>query len=231
MTDEQRVAVVSGGSGAIGSAVVAALQNSGHRTVVLSRTGDITCDLGSESSTKQAAAAVLERYGRCDVFVHCAGRYDAMCLSEFDLQRWRDHMMVNVESSLLLLQEFTKGMVDRGFGRIVFVSSDGVWSPPNAEFLPYTAGKAALLGVMRTLAVTFGANGISVSAVAPGLTDTPFSHPVAGEDAMRAVVEKQAMKRPLTPADTANTVAFLASDGAQALTGQVLVVDGGIHLR
>ena len=231
MADGQRVAVVTGGSGAIGSAIVSALRKSGHRTVVLGRTGDIVCDLGSESSTREAAAAVLERYGRCDVFVHSAGRFDAMPLSEFDRQRWRDLMMVNVESSLLLLQEFTVGMVDRGFGRIVFIASDGVWSPPNADFLPYVTSKAALLGVMRSLAVTFGGSGISVTAVAPGLTDTPLSRLVADESAMEAVVGVQAMKRRLTPADTADTVAFLASDGAQALTGQVLVVDGGIHLR
>jgi NAD(P)-dependent dehydrogenase (short-subunit alcohol dehydrogenase family) len=69
-----RIAVVTGGAGAIGTAITKALQEAGHRTVVLDRDADIACDLGSEASTRAAAAAVLERYGRCDVFV--AGAVD-----------------------------------------------------------------------------------------------------------------------------------------------------------
>ena len=71
-----RVAVVTGGAGAIGGAIVRALENSGHRAVVIDRTGPIFCDLSSESSTRDAAAAVLEQYGRCDVFVQCAATFD-----------------------------------------------------------------------------------------------------------------------------------------------------------
>jgi hypothetical protein len=71
-----RIAVVTGGAGAIGTAITKALQEAGDRTVVLDRDADIACDLGSEASTRAAAAAVLERYGRCDVFVHCAAAFD-----------------------------------------------------------------------------------------------------------------------------------------------------------
>jgi NAD(P)-dependent dehydrogenase (short-subunit alcohol dehydrogenase family) len=88
-----------------------------------------------------------------------------------------------------------------------------------------------MLGVMRTLAVDLGADGIAVTAVAPGLTDTPIARSVNDPAQIEAVVATQAMKRRLTPEDTANTVAFLASDGAEALTGQVLVVDGGATMR
>jgi len=231
MAGHERVAVVTGGAGAIGSAIVAALQASGHQTVILDRTGDIACDLASEQSTKQAAAAVLAQRGRCDVLVHCAGVFDAMPLEGFDLTRWRELMAVNVESSLWLAQAFTPGMVDRHFGRIILISSDGQWGPPNAGFLPYVTSKAALHGLMRTLAVTFGADGIAVTAVAPGLTDTPLARAVVDEGAIEAVVANQVLKRRLVPSDTANAVAFLASDGAEALTGQVLVVDGGAFLR
>lgn len=231
MASEQRVAVVTGGAGAIGSAIVTALQDSGHRTVVIDRAGDVECDLASESSIEEAAAVVLERHGRCDVLVHCAGVFDPMPLSEFDLERWRALMAVNIEASLWLARAFTPGMVERGFGRIILISSDGQWSPPSAEFLPYVTSKAAVLGLMRTLAVTFGDDGIAVTAVAPGLTDTPLSRAVVGENAIDAVVTTQAMKRRLVPSDTGHAVAFLASDGAQALTGQVLVVDGGVHMR
>jgi 3-oxoacyl-[acyl-carrier protein] reductase len=166
---------VTGGAGAIGTAITRALQDTGHRTVVLDRDGDISCDLGSEASTRAAAAAVLERYGRCDVFVHCAAAFDQVTLTDVDAATWRHVQAVNVESALWLLQAFTPGMTERRFGRIIFITSDTFWAPPTPVLLAYVASKGALLGVMRTLAVTLGADGIAVSAVAPGLTDTPAS--------------------------------------------------------
>jgi 3-oxoacyl-[acyl-carrier protein] reductase len=229
--DEQRVAVVTGGAGAIGTAIVAALRASGHRTVVLDRSGGIVCDLSSASSTRAAAAEVLARYGRCDVLVHCAGYLDPMPLAEFDLDRWRALMAVNVEASLWLARAFVPGMADRGFGRIILISSDGQWFPPSPEFLPYVTSKAALLGLMRALAVTYGADGIAVSAVAPGHTDTPAARAVVAEGALEASIASQVLKRALVPEDTAHAVAFLASDGAAAMTGQVLVADGGAYMR
>jgi NAD(P)-dependent dehydrogenase (short-subunit alcohol dehydrogenase family) len=229
--EQQRVAVVTGGAGGIGSAIVEALRESGHTTVVLDRTGDVVCDLSSEESTRQAAAAVLAKHGQCDVLVNCAGMVDSMSLDELDLSRWRTVMAVNVESSLLLAQAFAPGMVERGFGRIIFISSDGQWGPPDATFLPYVTSKAAVHGMMRTLAVAYGGDGIAVTAVAPGLTATPLARRVVGDGAIEAVVDAQVLKRSLLPSDTANVVAFLASDGADAMTGQVLVPDGGAFLR
>jgi len=95
--------------------------------------------------------------------------------------------------------------------------------------LPYIASKGALIGAMRKLARTLGPDGISVTAVAPGLTETAGTTQKAAEFA--DVVHRQALKRRLTPDDTAAAVAFLVSDGAAALTGQELVVDGGLVLR
>ena len=82
--DSRRVAVVTGGAGAIGSAITDALQGNGHRTVVLDRIGEVVCDLSSEASTRAAGAAVLERFGRCDVFVHCAAAFHQATLAEVD---------------------------------------------------------------------------------------------------------------------------------------------------
>jgi 3-oxoacyl-[acyl-carrier protein] reductase len=93
------------------------------------------------------------------------------------------------------------------------------------------ASKGALLAVMRTLAVTLGPDGIAVSAVAPGLTDTLAARVVNPEEVFDATVARQALQRRLTPEDTAAAVAYLASDGAAALTGQVLCADGGLVMR
>jgi 3-oxoacyl-[acyl-carrier protein] reductase len=207
------------------------LRLSGHQTVALDRFGEVICDLASEESTRQAAAEVLTRYGRCDVLVHCAAAFDQGSLATVDLATWRQVQAVNVESALWLAQAFTPGMAERGFGRIVFITSDTVWSPPSPVLLPYIASKGALLAVMRTLAVTLGPDGIAVSAVAPGLTDTPPARVVNPEEVFDATVARQALKRRLTPEDTAAAVAYLASDGAAALTGQVLCADGGLVMR
>jgi NAD(P)-dependent dehydrogenase (short-subunit alcohol dehydrogenase family) len=227
----ERVAVVTGGAGAIGASITTALRDTGHRTVILDRDADVACDLSSEASARAAAATVLERYGRCDVLVHCAAAFDRATIAEVDSATWRRVQAVNVESALWLVQAFAPGMAERRFGRIVFIASDTVWAPPNPAMLAYIASKGALLGVMRTLAVTLGADGIAVSAVAPGLTDTPGARTRNGDEHFDAVVRGQALKRPLTPGDTAAAVAYLVSDAAAAMTGQVLCADGGLVMR
>jgi NAD(P)-dependent dehydrogenase (short-subunit alcohol dehydrogenase family) len=122
-------------------------------------------------------------------------------------------------------------MAQRGFGRIVFIASDTFWDPPAPTLVPYIASKGAVVGIMWSLARALGPDGISVTAVAPGLTDTVGSRTIDTDAQFDAVVERQALKRRLTPDDTAAAVAFLASDGAAALTGQTLVTDGGLVLR
>jgi NAD(P)-dependent dehydrogenase (short-subunit alcohol dehydrogenase family) len=226
-----RIAVVTGGAGAIGGAIVAALRAGGHRVVVIDRQAEISADLGAEASTRRAAAEVLGRFGRCDILVHAAAAFDTATLADLDAATWRHVQSVNVESVLWLAQAFTPGMAERGFGRIVFVTSDTFWDPPAPMLLPYVASKGTLVGIMRILARALGPDGIAVTAVAPGLTDTPASRTVNTDVQLDAVVDRQALKRRLTPADTAAAVAFLASDGAAALTGQTLCADGGLILR
>ncbi|MFI1035469.1 SDR family NAD(P)-dependent oxidoreductase [Streptomyces sp. NPDC020951] len=228
---EQRVAVVTGGSGVIGSAIVTALREAGLNALSLDREGDVVGDLSSEESTRSAAAQVLERYGRCDVLVHCAAAFDHVVLADVDVSTWRHVQSVNVESVLWLSQAFTPGMAERGFGRLILITSNTVWMPPNPAQLPYVTSKAAELGMMRVLARTLGPSGISVTAVAPGLTDTPGSRNAYSDERFEAVVAQQALARRLVPEDTAAAVTFLASDNAAAMTGQVLCVDGGLVMR
>ena len=179
---------------------------------------------------RRVANLVLDRHGRCDVFVHAAATFAFGPLEQIDLDTWRQIQAVNVESALLLAQAFVPGMRDRAFGRVIFIVSNTFWSPPDGDMLPYVASKGTLIGMARTLAVGLGGNGIAVTAVAPGLTRTPAS-------AVRAAAEfadtqaHQALPRVLTPDDTAAVVAMLARDEAEALTGQTLTPDGGKVMR
>ena len=226
-----RVAVVTGGAGAIGGSIVTALGQSGHTVCILDQAGDQPVDLADEHQVRAAAARILAEAGRCDVLVHAAAAFDRADLAAVDLDRWRRVQAVNVESALLLAQAFVPGMAARRFGRIIFVVSDTIWSPPRGDMLPYVTSKGALVALARTLAVGHGGDGIAVTCVAPGLTATPAAQrgiPPAGFDEVRA---RQALPRTLVPGDVAATVCFLASDGAAALTGQTLCVDGGLVLR
>jgi NAD(P)-dependent dehydrogenase (short-subunit alcohol dehydrogenase family) len=226
-----RIAVVTGGAGAIGGSIAAALGASGHTVVVLDRAGDPPVDLADRDDVKSAAARVLEAHGGCDVLVHAAAAFDRAPLSELDLERWRRVQSVNVESALWLAQSFAPGMAERGFGRIVLVVSDTVWDPPAPDLLAYVASKAALIGIARTLARALGRDGITVNSVAPGLTPTPAAVADTPPEAFAQVQARQAINRSLAPKDVAATVAFLASDAAGAVTGQTLCVDGGLVLR
>jgi NAD(P)-dependent dehydrogenase (short-subunit alcohol dehydrogenase family) len=225
----RRVAVVTGGSGAIGGAIAARL-SSDHHVIVLDRHGDVTVDLGDPDAVRTAADRVLDRYGRCDVLVHAAAMVAFGPLDEFQLSTWRQVQAVNVESALLLTQAFVPGMRDRGFGRVIFIVSNSYWRPPGLHMLAYIASKGALIGMTRTLAVGLGRSGIAVTAVAPGLTPTPATDVVPVEE-FADVAAHQALPRPLTPEDTASVVAMLARDDAAALTGQTFTVDGGLVLR
>jgi NAD(P)-dependent dehydrogenase (short-subunit alcohol dehydrogenase family) len=226
---DQRVAVVTGGAGAIGGAIVARLAPD-HSVVVLDRTGHFAVDLGEPDDVRRVAKLVLDRHGRCDVFVHAAATFEVAPLDNVELDAWRQLQAVNVESALLLTQAFVPGMRERGFGRLIFIVSNTFWSPPDGEMLSYVASKGALIGMARTLAVGLGGDGIAVTAVAPGLTRTPAS---AGRAAAEFVDTQahQALPRPLTPDDTAAVVAMLARDEAEALTGQTLTADGGKVMR
>src|SRR3954469_10532144 len=140
----RRVAVVTGGAGAIGGAIAARLAST-HTVVVLDRTGDVAVDLGDADDVRRAAELVLERHSRCDVLVHAAAMAAIESFDKLELDRWREVQAVNVESALLLTQAFAPGMRDRGFGRVIFIVSNTFRSPPGAHMLAYIASKGALI--------------------------------------------------------------------------------------
>jgi NAD(P)-dependent dehydrogenase (short-subunit alcohol dehydrogenase family) len=223
----QRRAVVTGGAGGIGGAIVRALQAAGYEVAILDRSGEFAVDLGDAAAVRSVAG----RLGPRDVLVHAAAAFDRASLASLDAATWRRVQAVNVEAALWLCQELTPAMIERGFGRIVFITSNTVWRPPVEDFLPYVASKATLVGIARTLAKPLGAHGITVNCVAPGLTRTPFTEADLPDAAFEEVLARQAVPRSLMPDDTAAVVAFLASEGAATVTGQTLCADGGSVLR
>ncbi len=168
-----RVAVVTGGCGAIGSVIADRLESSGPVVEVLDRDGEPPCDLADASTVRAHARRLLDARGRVDVLVHAAAAFDRMPIDAVDLDVWRRVQAVNVESVLLLTEAFAPTMRAARFGRIVMIVSDTLWSPPAGDFMPYVASKAALVGLARTLATELSPSGVAVTCVAPGLTRTP----------------------------------------------------------
>jgi len=132
------------------------------------------------------------------------------------------------ETEKRLCAAFVPGMTERGFGRIVNVASNTMWKPPGAGFVPYIASKGAIVGFTRALAVELGASGITVNAIAPGLTRSPGAEEGNPEEHFEEVRLAQAVKRGVEPGDLAGAVAFLASDDTAMITGQALRIDGGL---
>ena len=223
------VAVVTGGAGFIGSAIVAALEATGHRVVVFDRQGERPIDLADEKMLRSRAREVVAEFGRCDVLVHAGVSFERAALPDLDGEVLRRTMAVNVESVLWLLQELVPSMTARGFGRIVLIGSDTFFDPPPVpDMLPYVMAKGALIGAARSLARALGGAGITVNCVAPGLTPPPNGMgPVPAE----SVLPRQCLPRSLVPDDVAHTVAFLCRPEAGALSGQTLCPDGGLVLR
>lgn len=230
-----RLAVVTGGAGGIGGAICDSLVASGHHVVSFDRVAssldgveNVIVDLASTAELSDAAGELSGRLGTVSVLVHAAADLTQFDLKHFDLDRWRGVQAVNVEALLLLANTFVPGMAASGFGRIVSIVSDTVYRPPGPQFLPYVASKSALIGITRTLALDLGASGISVTAVAPGLTPTPAAAAGVADAAFDATVARQALPRRLDPTDVAAAVSFLVSDAASAMTGQTLCVNGGL---
>ncbi|MFN8052157.1 MAG: SDR family oxidoreductase [Acidimicrobiales bacterium] len=240
-----RTALVTGAGRGIGAAIARALDASGHRVALVARTAaeldevaatlandpvTLVADLSDPDAPTEVVAAALDAFdGRFDVLVNNAGlalrkSSDEVTASEIDLL-----FAVNVRAALLTCARAIPAMVAAGSGSIVNISSvSGLRGAPRRS--AYAATKAALDGMTRSLAMEFGPAGVRVNAVAPGVVETEmWRENLAKPGVADAVLGLIPTRRLSTPEEVAAVVAFLASDAASALTGEVLSADGGIH--
>ena len=245
MRADGRVAVVTGGAASIGQACAVRLARDGHRVAIadlapaaqteamITAAGgqcfSAATDVSDAASVASFAEAVAERYGGCDVLLACAGIYPVAHLSETDWDLWRRVMSVNVDSLFHLSKAFVPGMVARGFGRVIAISST-VFHTGTPRFVAYTASKGAVIGFVRALATEVGEAGVTVNSIAPSLTRTQGTMAGPQEELgwFDFTRELQAIKRTQEPSDLVGAVSFFASDDAAFITGQTLPVDGGL---
>ncbi len=246
MDGEQRlagkVAVVTGAVEGIGRAYARRLAQDGADVGILDvASGDeavaeiealgrrahaAVCDVSSPDDVRAAAAEMLERLGKVDILVNNAGVYPVTSFDDLAFDEWRRVLAINLDGTFLTIKAFAPGMKERGWGRIINVSS-GVFWVSVSDFSAYMASKAGVIGLTRGLANDLGQHGVTVNAIAPGLVRT--EHVLSGPQAawFDPIVAQQAIKRAEEPEDLVGTLSFLASDDAEFITGQTLSVDGG----
>ena len=237
-----KVAVITGSRLGIGKGAAQLLSERGATVVLVNRTDatdlaqqlgngalSITADVTSEDDWTRVARVMGEQFGRADILVNSAGIYPVSTLEDMSYAEWRRVMATNLDSQFLGARAIVPLMKRHGWGRIVNIASDavGLVTPPGMGFSHYVASKMGVVGLTRALANELAADGITVNAVHPGITDTEGASGMPNE--MKAqVYMTQAIKRLGTPADIARTIAFLASDDADFITGQTIAADGGL---
>ncbi|MCX8998211.1 SDR family oxidoreductase [Rhizobiaceae bacterium BDR2-2] len=234
--------VVTGAGGGIGQALARAFAGEGARVVLIdrdeARTAPLAAEIGngafalacdlSKAGEIAAAAERVEAAGGADILVNNAGILRPGPLESVSQADWSAMLAVNLTGYLAAAQAFGKGMIARGQGALVHVASIA-GSQPQPASGAYSASKAAILMLSRQLACEWGPKGIRSNTVSPGLVRTPLSEPFYRDAEVRARREAMVpLGRIAGPQDMADVALFLASPRAAYVSGQDIVVDGGL---
>jgi NAD(P)-dependent dehydrogenase (short-subunit alcohol dehydrogenase family) len=239
-----RRVLVTGARRGIGAAIAVALAGPGWTLVLhhldaageaesvarqCRERGALTEILEADLADPAAVSALADRAGPVDILVNNASRASNVALAGLPLAEWQETFAVNVTAPMLLAQALGAGMAARGWGRIVNITSATVaLGGPSGP--SYVSSKAALVGLTRSLARSFGPAGVTVNALSPGAILTEREVEILGADPHAGIVAGQVVPRTLLPEDLLTAVRFLVADGSGAMTGQVVEVGGGLVL-
>jgi NAD(P)-dependent dehydrogenase (short-subunit alcohol dehydrogenase family) len=205
-----------------GQSLASQLQQQGHEILF------IASDIGNKAEVDAVIKQVIAQHGRLDVLVSNAGIFKAAPFLEISESDFDEVLRVNLKGAFLMGQAAARVMKDQGGGAIVHMSSvNGVLAIP--EIASYNVSKGGLNQLTRAMALALADDGIRVNAVAPGTIATELASKavLTSEEARNKILERTPMKRLGDPSEVAHVVAFLASDAASYITGEVITVDGG----
>ncbi len=240
-----KVAVVVGGTSGIGRAITCGLAEAGADIVPTSRRREeveatavdvesrgrkavrVTSDVTDLASLEAALAATLKQLGRVDILVNCAGRTKRQPTLEVSEEDWNAILDTNLTGTLRACRVFGRHMLERGSGRIVNIASLSTFVAL-FEVAAYSASKAAVASLTKSLALEWGPRGVNVNAIAPGVFPTPLNKSLLeGTPRGQEFLTRTPLKRFGRTEELAGAAVFLASDAASFVNGEVVSVDGG----
>jgi len=248
---DDRVAVVSGGTGGIGRRLSTALAGVGARVAVLGRSARestdlaseiegfgseallVSCDVTRRDEANRALDEVMERFGRVDIIINAVGGGAGTALypaEEYPEQEFDRIMDLNLRSDLLPTQAAVRHMIKGGRGgRVLHISSVRGQLGINQGFSAYVAAKGAINSLTRQQATEWAKHGITVNAISPTFVATPQVESIlADEDFRKALLARIPLGRVADPDDLVGAVLFFCSDASSFVTGQILTLDGGL---
>jgi 3-oxoacyl-[acyl-carrier protein] reductase len=244
-----RVALVTGAGRGIGAATAKRLAEEGARVTLAdldiegaervaaeinalgSEATAVRCDVSRHEDAEQAVAAAIEKFGQLDILVNNAGVLRDNLLFKMSDDDWDTVLSVHLKGAFLCARAAQKHMVERKYGRIISLSSTSALG--NRGQVNYSAAKAGMQGFTRTLAIELGPFGITANAVAPGFIDTDMTRATAQrlgvtpEQFQQGMSQMIPLRRVGQPSEVASVIAFLASEDASYVSGQVIYVAGG----
>ncbi|AZC63547.1 SDR family oxidoreductase [Pseudomonas chlororaphis] len=232
-----RTFLITGASKGIGRALANQLSQAGHHVVGIARNSDdpdfpgtlVSLDLGDREQTGKTLAGLVSRYA-FDGLINNVGLVRPQALGDVQLDDFDEVMRINLHSALQATQALLPGMRNRGWGRIVNISSLTILGIPHRT--AYAAAKAALVSFTRSWALELATSGITVNTIAPGPTETELfraGNPL-GSDGEARYLASVPMGRLGQPDEIAAAIAFLLSEQSGFITGQTLFVDGGASI-
>lgn len=244
---EARVAIVTGAGQGIGKAIAMSFHKKGACLAIVDLNPDIAektaseinaaggrafafqADVSRVDDIKKMVEAVIAAFGRIDILINNAGILHKTPIEDITEDEWDRIMAINLKSVFFVTQQALPYMKERGYGRIVNISSLAGRMGGYANGVAYSASKAGIIGLSRAFATRLAQFGITVNAVAPGTTETDLIKQLPKEN-IEMLKQSIPMKRLGKPENIADTVAFLASDEAEFITGAVIDINGGIYM-
>lgn len=246
---EQRIALVTGGIGGIGTAICQRLAKEGNKVVatyhpaeaervdewVAARAaegleiGAVAGDVSSAEDAARMVAEVVEKFGPVSILVNCAGITRDRFLKKMEAEQWDAVINTNLNSVFYVTKPVWEGMLEQGFGRVINISSvngqKGQFGQTN-----YSAAKAGMHGFTMALAQEGAMKGVTANTVSPGYIETSMTAAIR-EDIRQAIIDSVPMKRMGRPEEIASAVAFLAAEDQAYVSGANIPVNGGLFMH